>query len=101
MLLTVPLPAIMVDLPMQKAKKGNCLSIRLAESAVFLPTDGALYRRGNTAPRGRNSLLRGLLVLDLVKPTKITSIDVELSAISSSAWSEGLFYILLLFTMTP
>jgi len=85
-----------------KAKKENCLSIRLAESAIFLPTDGALSRRGNAAaPPGRNSLLRGLLVLDLVKPTKISSIDVELSAITSTAWPEGVFYILLLFTMTP
>jgi hypothetical protein len=82
-----------------KAKKTNCLSIRLAESAVFLPTDGAPNRRVNDR-FDRNGLLRGLLVLDLVKPTKITSIDVDLSAISSVSWPEGAFHVLL-FTVTP
>ena len=87
----------MVDLPLNhnsdsfKAKKTNCLSIRLAESAVFLPTDGALNRRGNAVRLDRNGLLRGLLVLDLAKPTKITSIDVEFSANTSTAWPEGAF----------
>jgi hypothetical protein len=76
-------------------KKGNCLSIRLTESAVFLPIDGIPNRRGSTVRPDRNAVLRGLLILDLVKPTKITSIDVELSAITSTAWPEGVSYIVL------
>ncbi|TRM69068.1 hypothetical protein BD626DRAFT_391817 [Schizophyllum amplum] len=34
-------------------------------------------------------MLRGLLILDLVKPTKISSIELELSAKASTAWPEG------------
>ncbi|KIM40302.1 hypothetical protein M413DRAFT_11761 [Hebeloma cylindrosporum] len=77
------------DYPKPK-KKRNGLSIRLTESAVFLPTDGTPNRRGSTVRPDRNAMLRGLLILDLVKPTKITSIDVELSATTSTAWPEGI-----------
>jgi hypothetical protein len=33
--------------------------------------------------------LRGLLALNLAKASKISSIDVELQAISCTPWSEG------------
>lgn len=89
-----PLTTMDSDSPKPK-KKGNCLSIRLTESAVFLPIDGTPNRRGSTVRPDRNAMLRGLLVLDLVKPTKIRSIDVELSAITSTAWPEGESYIIL------
>ena len=73
------------------SKKANSLSIRLVESAVYLRSSApqARRRRGNHDPDSRTSVLRGLLVLDLVKPTKITSIDVELVATTDTAWPEG------------
>ncbi|KAF8962652.1 hypothetical protein BDZ97DRAFT_1905243 [Flammula alnicola] len=71
-------------------QKSNALNIRLTESAVFLPTDSAPPRRDATLPDVRNATLRGLLILDLVKPTKITSIEVELTAMTSTAWPEGI-----------
>ena len=74
----------------QKPKK-NAVSIRLNESAIFLRTDGPSARRTNNETR--NSMLRGLLVLDLVKPMKITSIDVQLTAMTSTAWPEGKFLV--------
>ncbi|KAI0306931.1 hypothetical protein B0F90DRAFT_1683623, partial [Multifurca ochricompacta] len=36
------------------------------------------------------SMLRGLLALDLAKANRISSIEVELQAISFASWSEGL-----------
>ncbi|KAH9485509.1 Arrestin-related trafficking adapter 3 [Psilocybe cubensis] len=72
-----------------KTKRSNSVSIRLTESAVFLRTDGAPVRRG-AIPDPRTSLVRGLLILDLVKPTKLTSIEVELSATTANAWPEGI-----------
>lgn len=68
--------------------KSNSLSIRLTESAVFLSTDGHTPVRGRNSEQ-RSTLLRGLLTLNLVKPTKIKSIDVQLIATASSAWPEG------------
>ena len=75
-----------LELDESSKSKSNSLSIRLTESAVFLSTDGHTPVRGSEQ---RSTLLRGLLVLQLVKPTKIKSIDVELTATASSAWSEG------------
>lgn len=76
-------------MPEKNTPNKNCLSIRLSESAVFLRTDAATGRRRNVeAPR--SSMLRGLLTLELVKPTKITSIDIELQATTSTAWPEGM-----------
>lgn len=74
----------------QKPKK-NTLSIHLAESAVFLRTDYSNNSRRNSSPSSfsRDGMLRGLVVLDLVKPTKITRIDVELTATTSTACPEG------------
>ncbi|KAF8622692.1 hypothetical protein AX15_006791 [Amanita polypyramis BW_CC] len=63
----------------------NSLSLRLTESAVFLRTRPG--RRSDEA--SQPSVLRGLLVLDLVKPTRISSIELELKAKSSTAWPEG------------
>lgn len=76
-------------MPEKNTPNKNCLSIRLSESAVFLRTDASAGRRRNVdAPR--TSMLRGLLTLELVKPTKITSIDIELQATTSTAWPEGI-----------
>lgn len=71
-------------------KKHNALNIRLTESAVFLPVDTfAPSRRHTRQSEYRTSTLRGLLVLDLVKSTRISSIDIELTAMTSTAWPEG------------
>ncbi|KAK0241334.1 hypothetical protein EDD85DRAFT_764391 [Armillaria nabsnona] len=67
--------------------KKNNLSIRLTESAVFLRTDDSSGR--NPSSEARPSILRGLLILELARPTKITSIDLKLQATSSTAWPEG------------
>ncbi len=56
--------------------KKNNLSIRLTESAVFLRTDDSSGRNPNS--EARPSILRGLLILELARPTKITSIDLKL-----------------------
>jgi hypothetical protein len=74
-----------------ETKNNNTLSIRLTESAVFLTTDGrrSQSRARDTTEEQRSTLLRGLLILQLVKPTRITSIDVELTATSSISWPEG------------
>ncbi|KAG5220310.1 Arrestin-C domain-containing protein [Salix suchowensis] len=73
--------------PMFTDKPGkNTLSIRLAESAVFLRTNDFTGRSRDSRP----ALLRGLLVLDLVKPTKISSIELELTAKTSTSWPEGI-----------
>ncbi|KAF9012533.1 hypothetical protein BDQ17DRAFT_1344100 [Cyathus striatus] len=76
-------------MPADKHKKRNALSIRLTESAVFLRTDPATARRNPDSVR--SSMLRGLLTLDLVKPTKISSIEIELTAKTATAWPEGTF----------
>ncbi|KAK0494848.1 hypothetical protein EDD18DRAFT_285973 [Armillaria luteobubalina] len=67
--------------------KKNNLSIRLTESAVFLRTNDSSGRNSNS--EARPSILRGLLILELARPTKITSIDLKLQATSSTAWPEG------------
>ncbi|KAF9264976.1 hypothetical protein L218DRAFT_899196 [Marasmius fiardii PR-910] len=68
-------------------KKQNTVSIFLAESAVFLRTNDATGRNryGDSQP----SIVRGLLVLDVVKPMKISAIELELIAKSATAWPEG------------
>lgn len=69
----------------------NSLTIRLTESAVFLRSDGT-----GRQPRddSRPSMLRGLLTLDLAKPTRITSIELELVASSVVSWPEGAYSLL-------
>ena len=73
--------------PTSKSKK-NTLSIGLTESAVFLSSD-IHARSSHINVEHRSTLLRGLLILHLVKPIKITSIEVELTATTSTAWQEG------------
>lgn len=68
--------------------KKNTLSINLAESAVFLNADVHRARRDRGVEQ-KPTMLRGLLILYLAKPTKITSIEVDLSATSSVSWLEG------------
>ncbi|KAF8178663.1 hypothetical protein K438DRAFT_1726306 [Mycena galopus ATCC 62051] len=70
----------------------NTLTIRLTEGAVFLRTSENNARRRNPAndlSESRPAMLRGLLTLNIVKPTKVTSIDLELQAKTSTSWPEG------------
>lgn len=70
----------------------NTLDIRLTESVVFLRGgDGTGRHRSGTQPNAPPALIRGLLTLTLVKPTKISSIEVELLGKTSTAWPEGTF----------
>jgi hypothetical protein len=70
----------------------NTLTIGLAQSAVFL---NAGYNHNSRGRRQRNdepgppSMLRGLLTLHLVKPTRISSIEIELEGKARSGWREG------------
>jgi len=68
----------------ERTGKNNAVTIRLTESAVFLQSGGS-----RSLSRSRPSLLRGLLVLDLPKPTKIKSIELELIGKTANSWPEG------------
>ncbi|KAH9944579.1 hypothetical protein B0H21DRAFT_823309 [Amylocystis lapponica] len=67
----------------------NSLEIRLTESVVFLRLGDATGRNRSTQPDAPPGMLRGLLTLTLVKPTRISSIEIELVGKSRSAWPEG------------
>ena len=68
----------------------NSLDIRLTESVVFLRTgDGTGRIRHGSQPAAPPAMVRGLLTLNLVKPTKISSIEIELVGKTSTAWPEG------------
>ena len=73
-----------------KPIKKSALSIRLTESAVYLRTDGPSGRPHRNAET-RSSVVRGLLVLELAKPTKIESVELELVATAATAWPEGAY----------
>ncbi|KAJ4497250.1 hypothetical protein C8R41DRAFT_235959 [Lentinula lateritia] len=65
----------------------NTLSIRLAESAVFLRTNDLTGR--NRYGDSRPTYLRGVVQLELVKPTRISRIVLELGAKVGTIWPEG------------
>jgi arrestin-related trafficking adapter 3/6 len=70
----------------------NSLTIRLAESVVFLNAGHhpSSRRPPQVAPEpGPPSMIRGLLVLNLVRPTRISSIEVELQGKTRSGWRAG------------
>ncbi|TDL28111.1 hypothetical protein BD410DRAFT_782076 [Rickenella mellea] len=67
----------------------NGLAIRLIESVIFLrgSVESAVHGRpAQTAPPG---MLRGLLNMTLVKPTRISSIEIELEGKAKTCWPEG------------
>lgn len=71
----------------------NSLAIRLTESVVFLRTgDGTGRTRQGAQPTAPPAMVRGLLTLNIVKPTKISSIEIELVGKTSTAWPEGTTY---------
>ncbi|KAI0061210.1 hypothetical protein BV25DRAFT_807582 [Artomyces pyxidatus] len=66
----------------------NSLNITLTESAVFLRAvdfSGRRHAHDNAPP----SMLRGLLTLSLAKPTRISSIEVELQGTAVTTWPEA------------
>ncbi|KAI0302332.1 hypothetical protein B0F90DRAFT_1816544 [Multifurca ochricompacta] len=65
----------------------NTLSVTLTESVVFLRAVDLSTRRSAAHENAPPSMLRGLLVLNLVKPTHISSIQVELVGQSVTTWS--------------
>ncbi|KAI6117983.1 hypothetical protein F5141DRAFT_1095198 [Pisolithus sp. B1] len=67
----------------------NALSIRLTEPFVFLRTSDPSGHRPPD-PADSPGLVRGLVTLNLVKPTRISSIEVELKAVVTSTWPEGI-----------
>jgi hypothetical protein len=70
----------------------NSLSISLIDPIVFLRgVDFSSGRHENAPP----SILRGLLTLRLTKPTRISSIRVELIGHSVTTWSEGICFLFL------
>lgn len=74
----------------QKTATKNNLSIRLTESVVFLRNNDPTGRRTNgSAP---TSLLRGLLTLELAKPTRISSIELDFQGKVLTSWPEGMYH---------
>lgn len=72
-----------------KSGKNN-LSIRLTESVVFLRGSVDTVVTGRRTTRdSQPAMLRGLLILTLVKPMKISSIDITLEGRTQTAWPEG------------
>jgi len=67
----------------------STLTIRLTESAVFLNAGDMHRSRSASDIPGPPSMLRGLLTLHLVKPTRITSIEIKLEGKSCTLWPEG------------
>ncbi|KAH7883229.1 hypothetical protein F5I97DRAFT_1903389 [Phlebopus sp. FC_14] len=64
----------------------NSLSIQLTEPVTFLrPQEHPRRYEDHTPP----AVVRGLLSLKLAKPTKISSIEVELQGNAFTAWPEG------------
>lgn len=74
--------------PTQHVPSKGSLTITLTEPLVILRTAdvAGTHSLSGAAPA---SAVRGLLALDLSKSSRISSIEVELMAISYSSWSEG------------
>lgn len=73
-------------MPLLDTASTSYVSIRLAEPVVFIRNDVASSSRLES--NARTSIVRGLLTVHFVKPTRVASIDVELSAKTSNAWPE-------------
>ena len=75
----------------QPAPSKKSLTITLTEPVVILRTvDVAGAQRSDDDGISPPSMLRALLTLDLAKASRISSIEVELQAISHATWSEGM-----------
>ncbi|KAH9006181.1 hypothetical protein EDB86DRAFT_3142790 [Lactarius hatsudake] len=67
----------------------NSLSISLIDPIVFLRGVNSSTRRSIARENAPPSILRGLLTLRLTKPTRISSIQVDLVGQSVVTWSQG------------
>lgn len=67
----------------------NSLSISLTESVVFLRSVDLSANRSTTREDASPSIVRGLLILTLVRPTRICNIQVQLTGQSTTTWTEG------------
>jgi hypothetical protein len=76
-------------MPPTISPRKNSLSISLTESVVFLRSVDVSSHRPTTRENTPPSILRGLLILSLVKPTRISSIKVDLIGQSVTTWTEG------------
>lgn len=65
------------------------LTIRLAEPVIYLKDVDFSGRHRTHNEVSPPSMVRGILVLNLSKPTKICSIDIELTAKSATHYPEG------------
>jgi hypothetical protein len=66
----------------------STLCIRLTESVVFLRTSDPTGRdriQDNAPP----AMVRGLLTLNIVKPTRISSVEIELQGKATTSSFEG------------
>jgi hypothetical protein len=71
----------------------SSLSITLTEPFVILRTVDATGSQPLLGPFAAPSVLRGLLALDLPKASKISSIQIELQAMSYASWPEGMSHV--------
>ena len=74
----------------QHPRSKSSLSITLTEPFVILRTVDAAGSQPLLGEFAPPSVLRGLLALDLSKSSKISSIQIELQAMSCASWSEGM-----------
>ena len=72
----------------REEKEKSRLTIRLAEPVVYLKDVDFSGKDRTHNELSPPSIVRGILVLHLSKPTKICSIDIELTAKSSTYHSE-------------
>jgi len=70
-------------------KDKSKLAIRLAEPVVYLKDVDFSGRHRTHNELSPPSMVRGILVLRLSKPTKICSIDTQLTAKSLTRYPEG------------
>lgn len=66
----------------------NTLCIRLTESVVFLRTSNS-SGRDHSQDIAAPGIVRGLLTLNIVKPTRISSIEIELQGKATTSFFEG------------
>ena len=75
----------------REEKDKSKLTIRLADPVIYLKDVDFSGRHRTHNELSPPSMVRGILVLHLSKPTKICSIDVELTALSSTRHPQGAF----------
>lgn len=69
----------------------NSATLRLTEPVIFLRcgTDSASRRGRGESIESPPALLRAILTLKLVKPTRVTIIDVTFEGVSKTDWPDG------------